>query len=69
MSPRQADRLIKSGKPVTFHNTHFNETFRGTAVGRDRWNLHIRLANDPNRIAILDRGELIVVQPEPDSAK
>lgn len=36
MTPKQADRIIAQGQPVTVHNTAYNETFTATFVRRDR---------------------------------
>lgn len=36
MTPKQADKLIKLGQPVTVRNETFNETFTATFVSRDR---------------------------------
>ena len=36
MTPKQADKLIREGKPVTVHNAHFDETFVAVFVSRTR---------------------------------
>jgi len=36
MTPRQADRVIKAGKPVTVYNSHWDETFTAVFVSRNR---------------------------------
>ena len=37
LSPKQADRLIKSGDIVTLWNHRWNEVWTGVIVSRDRW--------------------------------
>lgn len=37
MTPKQVDRAIKSGEPVTLHNARYNETFTAVLVSRDRY--------------------------------
>jgi len=37
MTPRQADAIIRSKKPVTVHNPLYNETFTTVFVKRDRY--------------------------------
>lgn len=58
MSPRQADAIIKAGKPVTVHNAGFGETFTAIFVKRDRWNIY---SSDGGKF---DRGELEIVSQE-----
>lgn len=36
MTPREADRIIKVGKPVTIYAPKYNETFTTTFTQRDR---------------------------------
>ena len=55
MTTRQADKLIKDGKPVTLHNSFYGETFTVTLASRDRWNVRTTCG------AVLDRGELEIV--------
>ena len=40
MTPQQADKLIAEGKPVTVHNTVYDETFTVTLFWRDRFNVY-----------------------------
>ena len=54
MTPKQADKIIAAGKPVTVHNKHFNETFTATFVRRDRTRIY------SNSGGIFDRAELDV---------
>lgn len=61
MSPREADRIIRSGQPVTVRNEHYDETFTAEFVRRDRWNLYTADGG------IYDRTELQVVRPVPQS--
>ena len=56
MTTRQADKLIKDGKPVTIHNTFYCETATVTLVSRDRWNVRTECG------MVLDRGELEIIQ-------
>jgi hypothetical protein len=56
MTPAQADRIIKLGKPVTVTNRHFNETFTRVFVSRDRWNITSEQGEK------FDRGELILTK-------
>jgi len=58
MTPKKADQLIKAGKPATFHHPFYNETFTGTPVSRDRWNIKI---NINGQVGLFDRGDLQVV--------
>ena len=37
MTTREADKIIKQAKPVTVHNSHWDETFTATFVKRDRY--------------------------------
>lgn len=36
MTPRQADKIIKAGKPVTVTNAKYGETFTAIFIKRDR---------------------------------
>ena len=56
MTPRQADQLIKSGKPVTVHNATYGETFTITIVRRDRYNVYTDTGG------VFDRVELQVIK-------
>jgi hypothetical protein len=56
MTPRQADQLIKSGKPVTVHGAQFNETFTATFIKRDRYSIYTSTGG------IFDRGDLVIVK-------
>jgi len=40
MTGRQADKIIKAGKPVTVHNAIYNETFTTLFTERDRYNIY-----------------------------
>jgi len=40
MTTRQADKIISDGKPVTVHNSTYNETFTATFTHRDRYNIY-----------------------------
>ena len=40
MTPRQADRIIKNGQPVTVRNEWFGETFTATFIRRDRRSIY-----------------------------
>ena len=57
MKTKQADKLIKAGKPVTVRNTHFDETFTTTFISRDRYTI---TAADGG---LFERDELEVVVP------
>ena len=57
MTPRQADQIIKLNKPVTVHNTNYNETFTVTFIKRDRFNIHTSTGG------VFDRSELVIVDP------
>jgi len=56
MTPKQADKIIKAGKPVTVR-TKYNETFTDTFISRDRW--LIRSAT-----GTYDRGDLELITTE-----
>ena len=56
MSPKQADKIIKAGKPTTVHDTFRNETFTKTFISRDRWDI---FSSDGG---VFDRGELDVIE-------
>jgi len=58
MTPREADKIIKAGQPVTVRNTVWNEQFTVVFVGRDRWNMFT------DQGGVMDRGELVVVPPQ-----
>ena len=55
MTPKQADKLIASGQPVTVHNSDYDETFTATFVSRDRYSI----TSDTG--GIFDRSDLEVV--------
>ena len=55
MTPRQADRIIKKGEPVTFYEPFEGRTFTRVFVRRDRWNIYTEQGEK------LDRGELTLV--------
>ena len=57
MTPRQADKLIKAGKPVALYNTHWRTTLKTEViiVSRDRWSLTTKCGQ------VFDRGELQIV--------
>lgn len=54
MTPRQADKLIKSGQPVELRM--YGEVFVAVIVRRDRWNIY--LADG----AVMDRGDCEVIK-------
>lgn len=58
MTTRQADKLIAAGKPVTFYDPTYCDTFIGTPVRRDRRNLYIIHPN--GREGTWDRADLVV---------
>ena len=39
MTPQQADRIIKAGKPVTVIHTPSGEVFTRSFIYRDHWNI------------------------------
>jgi len=39
MTPKQADKIIKAGVPVTVKNFQFGETFTAIFVSRDRFSI------------------------------
>lgn len=53
MTPRQADRIIRAGRPVAVRT--MGETFTALFISRDRWNLYT------DHGAVFDRGELELV--------
>ena len=62
MTPRQADRIIKDGKTVTFFDARFKETFSGTPVHRNGNDLHINyMVNGKCREGVFARDELEIV--------
>ena len=63
MTPRQADRAIKSGKPVTLHNARFNETFVAVIVGRDRYTVTTSTGGR------FERNELVMLPENVNSEK
>ena len=58
MTPRDADKIIKYGKPVTVHNTHFDETFTKVFVKRTRY---LIMSADGG---VFERDELEIVAPK-----
>lgn len=56
MTTSQADKIIKTGAPVTVHNNTYNETFTCLFVSRTRWNI----VSDNG--GVFDRGDLEVVE-------
>ena len=66
MTPKQADKIIKAGKPVTFHNSSYNETFTGTPISRNRWDINIQYTtpNNTTQTGIFDRGDLEIINPQ-----
>ena len=59
MTPKQADKAIETGKEITVHNPHYNETFTKLFIRRDRWNIYSADGGT------FDRGDLnIVTQQE-----
>lgn len=59
MSPKEADKAIKAGKPIKVYNDRFRETFTFTPVSRDRWNII------GSRGEKFDRGELKIIKDNP----
>ena len=55
MTPKQADKLIRTAQPVTVYNADYDETFTRTFVRRDR--LYIFSADG----GVFARAELEVV--------
>ena len=60
MSPREADKIIKAGKPVRCMDTFFKQEMTLLFVARDRWNIFTDTGG------VYDRGELEVL-PEPSN--
>ena len=73
MTPREADKIIKAGKPVTVHDSLYKETFKAIFTRRNRWNIYadsiINLTNNPDNNEwytpgiefALDRGQLEII--------
>ncbi len=59
MTPRQADAIIKKGKPVTVYGRNFNETFVATFIRRDRYSIYT------NTGGVFDRGDLDIIKNQP----
>jgi hypothetical protein len=57
MTPKQADGLIKSGKPVTVFNIVYKESLTITITGRNRWDIY---TSDGG---VMDRGDLEILEP------
>lgn len=55
MTPKQCDKLIKSGESVVLRDPNWDETFRAVVVSRDRFSL--RTADG----GLFDRGDLEIV--------
>ena len=55
MTPKQADKLIKSGQPVELRSM-YGEVFVAVIVRRDRWNIY--LADG----AVMDRSDCEVIK-------
>ena len=55
MTPREADKIIKAGKPVTVHSEDFNETFTAVFTNRDRRNIYADYGGK------FDRADLVIV--------
>ena len=62
MTPKQADRLIQSRKPVTLREVRFDQTFSAVLVSRDRYNVRTACG------MVLDRGDLEIVENETANA-
>lgn len=66
ITPRQADKLIKSGEAVTL-NLLLDGQVRGVVLDRpDRWNIVVHVADKfgefiPGRTGLFDRSEVTVV--------
>jgi hypothetical protein len=66
MTPRQADKLIKSGERVTLRSINFNQSCVATVTGRDRYNINLTIHSytdaksgdwvQHEHTAIVDRG-------------
>ena len=73
MTPREADKIIKAGKPVTVHHSYFNETFTAIFTKRDRSSIYadstINLTHNPDNNewytheseCVFDRGQLEII--------
>jgi hypothetical protein len=61
MSPKEADKVIKAGKPITVYNDYFRETITFIPVSRDRWNI---IGSKGEKF---DRGELKILKENPDT--
>ena len=59
MSPKEADKVIKAGKPITVYNDYFRETITFIPVSRDRWNI---IGSKGEKF---DRGELKILKENP----
>ena len=55
MTTKQADKIIRTGAPVTVRSSHTGETFNAVFIARDRYD--IRSATG----GIYDRADLTVV--------
>jgi hypothetical protein len=62
MSPKEADKVIKAGKPITVYNDYFRETITFIPVSRDRWNI---IGSKGEKF---DRGELKILKENPDKS-
>ena len=58
MTTKQADKIIVTGKPVTFYNNHTGEKFTGVPVSRDRYNITITVEN---LNGVFDRSDLSII--------
>lgn len=59
MTTKQADKIIVAVQPVTFYNTVTRESFTGTPVSRDRYNIIIMVGG---RDGVFDRSELSIIK-------
>ena len=55
MTTKQADQLIRAGKPIKVRDTFYQITFTFLPVSRDRWNIR------GSEGQVFDRGQLQLV--------
>ena len=58
MTSRQADKIIRKGKPVQVHSQEYEETFTALFVNRTRWSI---TTSDGG---IFDRGDLVIEETD-----
>jgi hypothetical protein len=54
MTNRQMDKLIRTGQPVKFINTHFKEEFTATPIAREGRTVRVRAADGYEAIIHVD---------------